>query len=161
MNAGSSDGIAAGASKTVSFKPLIGIFNQSKYLPLMWGGFVVEFDLIGCATEAIITGVTGGDFTPTDTSSTWEISDVRFVGDQVTLDSASQNSYAEHVLGGKTLPINYNTFITMQQAVSGGNISVNSSRAVSRLKTLYFSFCGGDPAAGQDGIADAAAVALS
>ena len=27
------DGIAAGASKTVSFKPLIGIFNQSKYLP--------------------------------------------------------------------------------------------------------------------------------
>ena len=103
--------------------------------------------------------VAGGNFTPDNTSSTWEVSDVRLVGDQVTLDSALQNSYAEHVLGGKTLPINYNTFITMQQAVSGGNISVNISRAVSRLKTLYFSFYGGDPTAGRDGTVDATAAA--
>ena len=47
---GSADyhGIPAGASKTVSFKPLIGIFNQSKYMPLMWGGFVVELELMSC-----------------------------------------------------------------------------------------------------------------
>ena len=83
------------------------------------------------------------------------------MGDQVTLDSVLHNSYAEHVLGGKSLPSNYNIFITMQQAVSGGNISCNISRAVSRLKTLYFSFYGGDPTAGQPGIADDAAAAAA
>ena len=33
----------------------------------------------------------------------------------------------------------------MQQAVSGGQITVNISRAVSKLKTIFFSFYGGDP----------------
>jgi hypothetical protein len=32
-------GIAGGNSKTVTFKPLCGLFNQSKYIPLMWGGY--------------------------------------------------------------------------------------------------------------------------
>ena len=62
--------------------------------------------------------------------------------DVVTLDSALQNSYAEHVLSGKSLPINYGTYITMQQTVTGSNISVNVARAVSRLKTIFCSFNG-------------------
>ena len=45
----------------------------------------------------------------------WSIQDIRMTGDVVTLDSALQNSYAEHVLSGKSLPINYGTDITMQQ----------------------------------------------
>ena len=36
----------------------------------------------------------------------------------------------------------------MQQSVSGGQLQVNISRAVSRLKTFFFSFYGGDPAPG-------------
>ena len=63
-------------------------------------------------------------------------------GDVVTLDSALQNSYAEHVLSGKSLPINYGTYITMQQTVTGNNISVNVARAKSRLKTIFCSFNG-------------------
>ena len=70
------------------------------------------------------------------------MSDVRLVGDVVSLDSALQNSYAEHVLSGKSLPINYGTYIKMQQTVVGDNISVNVSRAVSRLKTIFCSFDG-------------------
>ena len=50
------------------------------------------------------------------------------------------NSYSEHVLSGKSLNIQYGTYITMQQTVTGDNISVNVSRAVSRLKTIYCSF---------------------
>ena len=38
--------IAAGESKSVSFKPLCGILSQGKYLPMMWGGLVFEFELI-------------------------------------------------------------------------------------------------------------------
>ena len=70
------------------------------------------------------------------------MSDVRLVGDVVSLDSALQNSYAEHVLSGKSLPINYGTYITMQQTVLGSEIGVNISRAVSRLKTVFCSFDG-------------------
>ena len=56
-------GIGPGASQTVSFKPMIGVLNQSKYLPLMWGGFVMEFEIIGDAAEAFADSVAGGHFT--------------------------------------------------------------------------------------------------
>ena len=105
----------------------------------MWGGLVLEFEIVGNAEDAIISPAASREFLPTDTSVSWQIEDVRCVGDVVTLDSALQNSYAEHVLSGKSLPINDNTYITMQQTVSGENISDNVSRAVSRLKTIFLS----------------------
>ena len=135
-------GIYPGASQSVSFKPLIGILNQPKYLPLVWGGFVMEFEIISDPTEAFADSVIGGNFTPTDTGCSWAMSDIRLVGDVVTLDSALQNSYAEHALSGKVVPINYGTYITMQQNVVGDNISVTVSRAVSRFKTIFYSFNG-------------------
>ena len=70
------------------------------------------------------------------------LTDVRLVWDVVSLDSALQNSYAEHVLSGRSLPINYGTYITMQHTVVGDNISVKVSRAVSKLKTIFCSFDG-------------------
>ena len=105
----------------------------------MWGGLVFEFELIGDKGDAFAEGVAGGNFTPTDTGSDWAMSDVRLTSDVVVLDSALQNSYSEHVLSGKSLNIQYGTYITMQQTVTGDNIYVNVSRAVSRLKTLFCS----------------------
>ena len=55
-------GIGPGTSQTVSFKPMIGVLNQSKYLPLMWGGFVMESEIIGDASEAFVDTVDGGHF---------------------------------------------------------------------------------------------------
>ena len=87
---------------SVSFKPLIGMLNQSKHLPLMWGGFTMYFEIIGNATDAFASqGPVGSIFTATDTSTTWSIQDIRMTGDVVTFGSALQNSYAEHVLSGK------------------------------------------------------------
>ena len=137
-------GIARKASTTVALNPLCGLFNQSKHIPLRWGGIILEFEVVGTATDVIVDKVFGATFGATSTS--WSLTDVRILADVVTLDSALQNSYASHVLSGNTLPIDYNTFITMQQAVSGINVTVNISRAVSILKTLYFSLYGGDPA---------------
>ena len=149
----------AGESRTVCFKPLVGIFNQPKYLPLMWGGFVLELELVNNSTDPIVSPATppnpNSTYKATDTSTQWEISDVRLVGDQISLDSALQNSYSEHVLSGRTLPIKYNTFITMQQTVSGAQVLINISRAVSRLKTIFFSFYGGDPEVGMTEYFDA------
>ena len=103
---------------------------------------MMEFEIISDATEAFADSVAGGNFTPTDTGSLWSMSDVRLVGDVISLDSALQNSYAENVLSGKSLPINDGAYITMQQTVVGDNISVNVSRALSRLKTIFCSFDG-------------------
>ena len=110
-------GVASGGANTVSFKPLLGLCGQSKYIPLMWGGLVLEFEIVGNAEDAIISPAPSREFLPTDTSVSWQIEDVRCVGDVVTLDSALQNSYVEHVLSGKSRPINYNTHTTMQQTV--------------------------------------------
>ena len=85
-------GIAPTESKSVSFKPMCGLLCQDKYLPMMWGGFVFDFEIISDATEAFADSVAGGNFTPTDTGSSWSMSDVRLVGDVVSLDSALQNS---------------------------------------------------------------------
>ena len=107
----------------------------------MWGGFTMDFELIGNAEDAFASIGAGGDaFSAANTATNWSIQDIRITGDVVTLDSALQNSYAEHVLSGKSLPINYGTYITMQQTVVGSEIRVNISRAVSRLKTSFCSF---------------------
>jgi hypothetical protein len=52
-------GISKGQSRTVSFKPLFGIFNQPKYIPLQWCPLTVEFELVTSATDAIATELAG------------------------------------------------------------------------------------------------------
>ena len=68
------------------------------------------------------------------------MSDIRLTSDVVNLDLALMNSYSEHVLPGKSLNIQYGTYITMLQMIAGGSVSVNASRAVSRLKAICCSF---------------------
>ena len=60
----------------------------------------MEFEIVGGATDATIAPDDPSNFLPATTSTSWQIEDVRIVGDVVTLDSALQNSYAEHVLDG-------------------------------------------------------------
>jgi hypothetical protein len=67
---------------------------------------------------------------------------LRVVCDVVTLDSALQNSYAEHVLSGKALPINYSTYITQYQTITSSDFTVNVSRSASRLKSVFINFDG-------------------
>ena len=94
---------------------------------------MLERKNVNRATDAIVDpAASTGRFKKANTSTSWEMHDVRVVGDVVTLDSALQISYAEHVIIGKSLPINYNTYISTQQASAGTNTSLNISRAVSR-----------------------------
>jgi hypothetical protein len=134
-------GIPAGSYRPVSFKPLLGLFSQTKFIPLMWCPLTIELEIVGAATDAIVDP-SGGEttFTADNTSTDWQIEDVRLVCDVVSLDSALQNSYAEHVLSGKALPINYNTYISILQSISPPVINVNITRAVSRLKSLFITF---------------------
>ena len=97
-------GIAGGSSKTVTFKPLSGLFNQPKFIPLMWCPITLEFEIVGSETDCVLTpgaaGSTETNIDTTNTTTSWSIEQVQLKCDLVTLDSALQNSYAEHVLSG-------------------------------------------------------------
>ena len=143
-------GIGHGSAKTVSFKPLCGLFNQSKLIPLSWSPLTLEFEVVSLATDPLLSAQAGnfgdGTYNEGNLSTTWQLEDVQIKCDLVTLDSALQNSYAEHVLSGKALPINYSTYITQFQTLANGlPMSVNVTRSVSRLKSIFFNFDGNRP----------------
>ena len=103
----------------------------------MWCPLTLEFEIVSSATDAIVAPFPGGEFDG-NTSISWQIEDVRLIADTVTLDNGLQNSYAEHVLPGKSLPTSYSTYITILQSCTFPNINVSVTRAVSRLKTVFF-----------------------
>ena len=142
--------VKGGSSRAVSFKPLFGLLNQSKYIPLMWSPLMFEFEVVNDATDAIVG--TGDTFTDANTSKVWQIQDIRVVCDLVTLDSALQNSYAEHVLSGKPLPINYGSYVTQFQSLSSSDFAVSVTRAVSRLKSVFINFDGGRNQSSDEGL---------
>ena len=109
----------------------------------MWCPITFEFEIVSGAEDAIVTPIALGTnivYDTTNTSTNWQIQDVRLVADVVTLDSGLQNSYAEHVLSGKRLPINYSTYVSILQSVVFPTVNVSITRSVSRLKTVFFNF---------------------
>jgi hypothetical protein len=70
------------------------------------------------------------------------INNVQAKMDVATLDNVLDNEYAQHVLSGKSLPINYNTYISQLQSVLTPDIAVNITRALTRLKSVFITFDG-------------------
>ena len=66
----------------------------------MWCPLVFEFETVSGSTDAITTPIDHDDahFSLANTSTNWQIEDVRMVADIVTLDSGLQNNYADHAL---------------------------------------------------------------
>ena len=126
-------GVVSGGKSNACFKPLPGLFSQSKFIPLTWCPIALEFETVSGATDSVIVPTAGGTFTPSSTSTSWQTQDVRGVADAVTLDNGLQNSYAEHVLSGKSQPINYSTYIRILQKLRLS--SYECKRYARRLKT--------------------------
>ena len=140
-------GLPPSTSRTVYFKPLLGIFNQSKYLPIRYAPITLEFELVNSLLDPIIDPATdsrGGAavWTANNCSTSWTINNVQAKMDVVTLDNVLDNEYAQHVLQGKSLPINYNTYISQLQSVLSSDIAVNITRALTRLKSVFITFDG-------------------
>jgi hypothetical protein len=136
-------GIKPGSSKTVCTKLLCGLFNQIKYLPMQYIQLCLEIELDSNPTAAIIKGVEvgGGTYTVENTSTDWTIDDVKILADTVILDSSLQNSYTSHLLEGKSLPINYTTFVSQSHIMTQQpNYSVNIVRSFTRLKSIFINF---------------------
>ena len=138
-------GIPGGQSRTVLFKPLSGLLNQPKYLPIRYCPITIELELVNQATDPIVSYLDGGgtnDFSAANTSLTWQMQNVQVKCDLCVLDNQLDNSYAEHLLSGKPLPINYNTYVSqIQSLLSGANgqqkVRQTVTRALSRLKSVF------------------------
>ena len=59
--------------------------------------------------------------------------------DLCTLDNALENSYVSCFVGGKTINIVYNTFISSLQTVVSPETQINVSRSLSKMKTVFIS----------------------
>ena len=135
-------GIPGGQKLTVLFKPLSGILNQNKMLPIRYAPVTLELELVDDANEPIISALKStddsNDFKATNTSTAWSLTNVQVKVDVCTLDNALDNSYAQHLLSGKSLPISYNTFVSQMQTIAGQDApSINVSRALTRLKSVF------------------------
>ena len=154
--ANSFSGIKNGQSQTVLFKPLSGLLNQPKYLPIRYCPLTIELELVNSSNDPIISDLDDArPFTAANTSLKWQIDNVQAKVDMCTLDNALDNSYAEHLLSGKAFPINYNTYISQFQSLaSTGNngvvtgqqkVRLNVTRTLSRLKSVFVSLVRGVP----------------
>lgn len=143
------EGILAGESQRVLFKPALGLFNQTKYLPIRYMPLTLELELVTSADDPVLStcydnaaadaSVTNAKttFYKDNTNSNWRIENVEVKCDLITLDNALDNSYAEHLLSGKSLPINYNTFVSQMQTIKDLKPNVSVSRALTRLKAVF------------------------
>ena len=138
-------GILGGQSQTVLFKPCSGLFNQPKMLPIRYMPITIELEIVHDNTEPVVseTTNTANNFDlANNTSTNWQIQNVMVKVDTVTLDNQLDNSYAEHLLSGKALPINYQTYVSQMQSILSGNdgqqkVRLNVTRALTRLKNVF------------------------
>ena len=76
------------------------------------------------------------------TGNYWFINRPRLVGDVLTLDNALQNSYAKHILEGKTLPFMMHGLYSVRATIPPGSklFSLPIARGFTRLSTAYITF---------------------
>ena len=137
-------GIKPGQGQVVMFTLLSGLLNQDKYLPIRYMPLIIELELVDSMQDPILSDFYAGGTNALTTSNTnttnWEIINCEVKADMCTLDNALDNSYAEHLLSGKSLPINYSTYVSQMQTVTEQKIAVNVARALTRLKSVMVSF---------------------
>ena len=132
-------------SQTVMFQPLCGIFQQTKYLPLRYAPLEIELELADVLDPIVSEGFAleadpdATKFKASNTSLAWKIENCQVKVDLCTLDNALDNSYTSHFLGGKTINIVYNTFISTLQTVVAAETQINVSRSLSKMKSVFVS----------------------
>ena len=121
-------------ARRVQFKPMLGLLNQEKLTPLRYCPIQIELELVNHQADAVTTETTNGF----STGANWDISDIQCKCDLLELGSSLQNEYASHLLSGKSLPINFNTWNhTNQSTGNDNNFSAHISRAVTRSKSIF------------------------
>ncbi len=130
---GSESAIPADSSRQVCVTLLSPFLAQGKYLPLTMLPLTLEIEL-GEADDAF-----------SGSGNSWEITRPRLIADVCQLDQALQNSYAKHLLDGKSLPIYTQGLYSLRAAVPTGNSlhSLPIARGFTRLDTVFVTFWDG------------------
>ena len=94
---------------------MLGLFNQFKYIPLKACPLVLELELVSNFADCIVaaSGFPASEEAPNDfknTSGQLELYNCLLQCDLVSLDNDLRNQYVAHLLDGKELPVNYNTY---------------------------------------------------
>ena len=142
VNPGNFAGIAGNTRKTVCFKPLSGLLDADKMLPLgvIKSGITLEFELCNSYEEPLVDTSAGNRFTTANTSTLWNLENCMIKADVLRLDNGFQNTYDDHLLQGGLLAINYQGYITSQQSTVGDKVQVNLACQASHVKGVFVSF---------------------
>jgi hypothetical protein len=130
--------------QTVCFKPLCGILMQTKFIPLRYCPLEIELELAD-ADDGLITssgGITDATLKAKfegSISKEFHLEMCQLKADVCTLDNALDNSYTQHLMNGRHLPIVYNTFVSNIQTIVAADTQINVSRSLSRLKSVFLS----------------------
>ena len=138
-------------TKTVSFRPLSGLVNCGKLIPLQYAPITIELEVCSNITYPIMSvddvaclinsnGTATANSGVRNNSLSWQIQNPNVKCDVCVLDSALNNEYAALLLSGKALPINISSYVMQMQTISGQTPSVNITRALSRLKSVFCTF---------------------
>ncbi len=147
--------IEADCERTVCVHLMSSFLGQGKMIPLSMVPVILELEL-GDMDDCFLGGA--GD-------NAWEISRPRLIADVMQVDQALQNSYASHLLSGKSLPIIMTGLYSVKSAVPTGSsiYSFPVARGFTRLSAVYISFWDGlgkytnnffSPLHGKDNTAD-------
>jgi hypothetical protein len=150
--------VFAGDAKTVSFTPLAGIFSQGKMIPIKYCPLTIELELCNNLYDPIISSDSPGwNATAVNAAfgvdagfgygTNWQIESPVIKCDVCRMDNELENQFAQRFLSGQTIPISYSTFVFQHQALSGQSPSVNITRALSRLKSVFCTLVGSPTAA--------------
>eukprot|EP00972_Heterocapsa_arctica_P069049 10203233-Heterocapsa_arctica.AAC.1 len=79
--------------RRVLFKPMYGLFNQDKLIPIKYLPLQTELEIVSDATEALVDSIAGEAY-----GAHFSISDAQIKCDLLTLDSSLENEYASLLL---------------------------------------------------------------
>ena len=97
-----------------------------RYCPIQ-----IEFELVSSFMDAIVKR-------DDNKSDLWNISDIQAKLYLLALGNSLDDEYASHLLFGKSLPINVNTWSHTNQSTGNGKyFSANIHRALSRSKSIF------------------------
>ena len=122
--------IGGGASRRVLMQLLCPFFSQGKMLPLsLLGSLVLELEL------------DDADMCFSGSGTNWSLVRPMILCDVVQVDPQLSNSFAQHLLSGKELPISYDNLFSFVTTVAPSDVvSIPIYRGFSRAKAVYVTF---------------------
>jgi hypothetical protein len=128
--------------QTVCFKPLCGILQQTKFIPLRYCPLEIELELADMAAPILtetdgITTVLGNS--AATISQSWKLEACQLKCDICILDNALDNNFVAPLLGGRSFNIVYNTFISNIPTIVSADTQINVSRSLTRLRSVCLS----------------------